>query len=186
MSEKKEKQTFNTKLYECCATDELRPVMQCIYFNNGFAYASNGIVCIKQTMSFHSVIALENLDGRLLHRDSYKTIMGFEFAEANGSGIECWNTNGQKAFFEYFEPGPNDKIPNFEAMINPKRGLTSLSFIGFNPGEFDKLVKALYAPAGNYRLQFTGIDSPILVDVVGIDDQWGIIMPIILNNSFFD
>ena len=183
--EKKEKQTFNTKVYECCADDKLRPVIQCVYFENGFAYAADGSVAIKQTLSFQSVIDIHELDGKLLHKDSYKAVMNFEFAQAMADGIECWNGNGQRAFFEYFKPAENDKIPNFEAVLTPKRGVTNLSFIGINPESLNRLTKALYAPTGNIRIQFTGIDSAIIVDVVGVDEQTAIMMPIILNDTLF-
>jgi hypothetical protein len=183
--EKEKKQTFNTKVYECCADDKLRPIMQCVYFENGYAYASDGSVAIKQTLGFQSVIDITELDGKLLHKDNYRAVMNFEFAQATIDGIECWNANGQRAFFEYFKPADTDKIPNYEAVIKGKRGITSLSFIGINPESLNRVTKALYAPFGNLRIQFTGVDSAILVDVVGVDEQQAIIMPVILNDTLF-
>jgi hypothetical protein len=183
--EKEKKQTFNTKLYECCADDKLRPIMQCVYFENGWAYAADGYVAIKQTLSFQSVINIEELDGKLLHKDSYKAVMGFEFAQATPDGLECWSSNGQRAFFEYFKPGENDKIPNYDKVIQGKKGVTSLSFIGISPELLTRVTKALYVPAGNIRLQFTGVDSAILVDVVGVDEQQAIVMPSIINDTLF-
>lgn len=183
--EKTKKQTFNTKVFECCADDKLRPIMQCVFFENGYAYASDGTVAIKQTLSFQTVIDIPELDGKLLHKDSYSAVMGFEFATATPDGIDCLNANGQKAFFEYFAPPETDKIPNYEAIIKGKRGLTSVGFIGIDPRRLARLTKALYDPSGNLRLQFSGVDSAIFVDVVGVDEQQAIMMPIILNDTLF-
>jgi len=184
MAEKKQKQTFFTRLHECCGDDELRPLMQCVKFENGYAYAGNGMVAIKQTLALCGVINPENLDGKYLHKDSYKAIMSFEIAEANTDGVECWNENGQRVFFAYTEP-PKDGNIDWESGMKKKKGLTGVTFIGFNPEQFAKLAKALYAPGGNIRVQFTGIDTAMLVDVVGVDEQEAIIMPYILNNTLF-
>jgi len=185
MAEKKDKkQTFNTRLYECCADDELRPILQCVQFREGFAYATNGAVSIKQTLAFQSIINPEMLDGKLLHRDSYKAIMAFEIAECQENGIECKNTNGQSAYFDYFDP-KDQPIPNIPRAMEVKRGLTSLTFIGIDPDSLILLNKAIYNPANNLRFQFTGIDSYILVDAVGVDDQEAVMMPRMLTASLF-
>lgn len=181
---KNEKQTFNTKMYEVCGDDELRPVMQCVYFDCGYAYATNGHIVIKQTLAFQSVLLPENLDGKLLHRESWKAAMNFDVVECTSEGIECWSENGQKAFFEFYKIKENEKLINFESAMK-RKGLTTLGFIGINPEMLMRLSKALYDPNKNMRLQFTGIDSAILVDVPGIDDQEAHIMPVIINASLF-
>lgn len=186
MADKKKKYTFNTKLYECCAhNDDIRPMMKCVHFENGYAYASDGGVCIKQSLSFQSILLPEELDGKSMHKDNYKAVMAFEIAECTDTGIECKNADGQAAFFEYYTPRNGEKIPDFEAILKPKKGITNLSFIGYHADRFSKLMKALYAPEGNIRLQFTGIDTGILIDVVGLDEQQAVIMPTILNSTIF-
>lgn len=181
---KNEKMTFMTKLYEVCGDDELRPVMQCIYFDCGYAFATNGYISIKQTIAFHSILYPENLDGKLLHRENYKAAMAFDIVECSDEGISCINTNGQKAFFEYYTLKDGEKLLNFDSAFNTK-GQRQLGFIGVNPEQLMKLSRAMHDPNKNLRLQFTGIDSAILVDVPGIDEQEGRIMPIILKDSLF-
>lgn len=186
MADKKEKQTFNTKVYECCGDDKLRPVMQCVHFLNGFAYAHNGAMGIKQTLSFQSILSPEFLDGHSLHRDSYKAIMGFDYAEANPDGVECWNDNAQHAFFEYFEYPEGETMPDIERTIKVKRGLINLGFIGIDPELLQKINRALYVPnEHSLRMQFTGVDSAILIDVPGVEDQAAVLMPKIINATLF-
>jgi len=187
MAEKKQKQTFNTKLYECCAgaDDKLRPLFQCVHFENGYGMATDGMVAIKQTLALQSVIDMEELDGKSLHRDNYRAAMTFEMVQATPEGLQCWNENGQKAFLEYYQLREGEKIPDINRAVNPLTGIKTLSFIGINPDNITRLCKALYAPGGNIRIQFTGVDTPIIVDVIGVDEQQGIVMPVILNDSLF-
>jgi hypothetical protein len=185
MAEKKVKQTFNTRLHECCHDDELKPITQCVHFSGGWAYAYNGIVAIKQILAFQSVQNMDKLDGNSLHKDSYKAAMGFEIVTATDEGIHCVNENGQSAFFDYFEFKANETQPNIDKLFENMKGQKQVSFIGFNPEQFLKLSKALYAPSGNIRCQFTGVDSAILVDVIGVDEQEALIMPVILNDTLF-
>lgn len=186
MAEKIQKQTFNTKLYECCSDDKMRPLFQCVHFENGYAYAADGMIAIKQTLAFQSIVNPEELDGKSIHRDSYKQIMAFEIAEANADGIECWNENGQKVFFEYYKLKDGEKVPDFEKVINGKSGLTSISFIGLSAKNLMRLSNALYIPNQcTMRLQFCGIDKAIVVDVPGVDEQQAIIMPDIINGTLF-
>lgn len=182
-----EKYTFSTKLHEACATDPIRPVFACVHFMNGFACASEGHIAIRQSLEYHSIINPEMLDGKSLHKDNYKAIMGFEFAEANEDGIQCKDTDGRTAFFEYFDMKDQEQ-PNFDKIFNDSgsKGVKSVHFIGFNPTYLLKLSKALYCPDGNIRCRFTGIDTAILVDAVGIENQEAIIMPAILEDSLFN
>lgn len=183
-TEKPKKTTFNTKLFEVCADDELRPIMQCIHFIEGFAYASNGVISIKQTMELQSILNKEELEGKSLHKDSYKAIMGFEIAECQDHGIYCKNASGQTAFFDYFDT-QGEKVPNFAALFSGHKGLTNVTFIGIDPDSFNRLSKAIYNPGNNLRIQFTGVDSHMVIDAVGVDDQMGYLMPKIISASLF-
>lgn len=185
MADKKVKQTFNTRLHECCHDDPLKPITQCVHFSGGWAYAYNGVIAIRQSLAFQSVQEPENLDGKSLHKDSYKAAMNFEIVTATDDGIHCVNENGQSAFFDYFEFKAGEKQPDIEKIFNNRKGQKQIGFIGFNPEQFAKLAKALYAPGGNIRCQFTGVDSAILVDVIGVDDQEAVMMPVILNDTLF-
>lgn len=178
-----EKFNFKTKLYEVCSNDSLHPLMMCIHFMGGYALACNGHIAIRQSLEYHSIINPQNLEGKNLHHESFKDIMSFESATCMEDGVECKDSDGRTAFFEYYDCKGFD-IPGYDDVFK-RTNLTSLSFIGFNPEFFYKLSKALYAPDGNIRVRFQGIDKPMLVDVIGIDNQEAIIMPVILNDTLF-
>lgn len=182
----KKKNTFNTKLYECCSDDKLRPAFQCVHFKNGYAYATDGKIAIKQPLTFQSVVDIDELDNVSIHKDSYKAIMGFEIAQANTEGVECMNENGQQAFFEYYHPTEGEIMPDVEKMINSKKGLTSLTFIGIDPDLFIRLKRALVVPKDcEIKCQFTGISSAIIIEVTNVDEQQAILMPTVLNATLF-
>lgn len=178
-----EKNTFTTKLYEVCSTDELRPIFCCVHFQNGFAFATNGIAAVKQSLKYHSIQNPEALEGKSIHKDNYKAVMQFEIATCDDSGIACRNADGRVAFYEYYDRNGTE-IPDFEKVMKPI-GQKSIDFIGISPEHLYKLGKALYSIDG-IRLQFQGVAAVILVDAIGIDEQYGIIMPKILNDTLFE
>lgn len=178
-----ESQNFTTKLYEVCSNDELRPILMCVHFMDGFAYASDSRMVIKQSLEYHSIINPVLLDGKSIHKDNYKAIMQFETATCDDSGVACVDNDGRTAFFEYFDR-KGIELPNFESYLKPA-GQKSIEFIGITPEFLHKLSKAMHSPSGSLRLQFQGVDKVILIDAVGIDNQFGAIMPAILNDTLF-
>lgn len=178
-----EKQTFTTKLHEACSSDELRPILMCVHFMNGFAYASDAHIVVKQSLEYHSIINPELLEGKSIHKDNYKAIMQFENSECCDSGIACSNPDGRTAFYEYFDR-KGVELPDMDKFLKPT-GQKSVEFIGIYPEFLTRLCKALHTPDGSIRMLFQGIDKCILIDVVGIENQYAVIMPAILNDSLF-
>jgi hypothetical protein len=174
-----EKFNFNTKLHMACLSDKLRPIMNCVHFYGGYAYATNGNFCVKQALSYHSIINPENLDGKSLHRENYKNILQFEVATANEDGIECRNEDGRVAFFEYFDR-KKETVPDFDKIIK-KFSAKSVDFIGFSPDQINIITSALYCPNGIVRISFGGVIGLMYVDVPGMEDQEAVLMPAIIE-----
>lgn len=182
-----EKTNFTTKLHKCCSDDkdELRPFSKAIHFVNGHAYASDGYIMVKTSLEYQSVLNPEKLEGKAIHKDNFKEILKFEIAECCEDGISCKNIDGQVAFYEYYDM-KEAKTPNFESMIPDKSKLKDIAQIGINPKKMAALCEALYSETGTYRVRFTGNETAILIDVVGLPLQVGILMPIALSDSLFD
>jgi hypothetical protein len=178
-----EKKTFTTKLYEVCSSDELRPVMMCVHFKDGFAYASDGHMVVKQSLEYHTIQGIEFLEGKSLHKDNYKAIMGFEMAECNEDGVACSDSDGRTAFYEYFDH-KGTETPNFDSVLKPT-GQKAIEFIGLNPEFLAKIGKAMHVPSNSLRLQFQGVDKSILIDTPEIENQWGLLMPAMINDSLW-
>lgn len=178
-----DKQTFTTSLHAVCSTDELRPIMMCVHFKNGFAYASDSKMIVKQSLEYHTIIGKECLEDKSIHKDNYEEVMRFDIAECDDNGIACKSVDGRAAYFEFFDR-KGDEIPDFEKVLN-SGGLKTIDFIGINPKLLAKLSKAMHSPTGDLRLRFQGVDKPILVDTPDIPDQMGLIMPVLINHSLF-
>ena len=68
-------------MHLACAKDDFRPQMQCIYFKDGFAYATDAHVLVKNDLTACSNLDPEQialLDGKLLHADHYKDILKYD------------------------------------------------------------------------------------------------------------
>ena len=155
----------------------------CVHFKGGFAYASDSTIVIKQTLDLHSIINPERLDGQSIHKDNYKAIMQFDKATCDDTGVACEDADGRTAFYEYFDR-KNQAMPNFDSVLFPV-GEMPVKFIGIDPDRLARLAKAMHTPTEGLRLSFQGLDRLILVTAVGINDQFGAIMPVVLNDTLF-
>jgi len=59
--------TFTTPVHLACGTDELRPAMELVAFKNGFLYATDAKILIRQKLSIHNLDE-GSLDGKFIHR----------------------------------------------------------------------------------------------------------------------
>ena len=180
-----QKYNFPTPLHLACATDELRPAMEYVHFVEGYAYASDGHIMVKQRIDeYCTAHDKENLTGKCIHRDSFENIRKFDNAKALEDGMECWDNNGgKKAFFPYGTV--EEKRPNFETVI-PDGTTEHVPFIGINPKYIEIagkcLVRDKHSPV---RMTFRGLGKPITVTVDGFADQLAIIMPMLLGGNLF-
>ncbi len=177
-----EKYNFTTKLHLACSDNDLRPIMNCVHFIDGFAYASNSNMIVKQSMDYHTITDKEFLNGHSLHRLNYANIMQFEFATANEDGVACQNKDGRTAFFEYYDT-KGEQVPDFEKVIS-KFSAKGVDFIGISPKQIEILGKAFYH-GDQVRIRFAGIDKAMIIDALDYEDQIAYLMPVILNGTLF-
>jgi hypothetical protein len=182
-----EKLNFTTPLHKCCVSDkdgELRPAMLAVHFLNGYAYATNSHVLVKCSLEYHQVLNPEKLEGKAIHKDNFKEILKFEIVECCDDGISCKNADGQIAFYEYFDL-KGQKVPDFESIIPKNKKYYDTFKIRINPKMLSICTSAMYSGNDGFRLRFTGLNSAIVVDSIGFDNQIGIVMPVILRESIF-
>jgi hypothetical protein len=180
----KVKFTFNTKLYLCCSDDENRPAMNCIHFKEGFAYATNAYVAIKQSLEYSQIINPEMLNGKSLHSDSYRAIMSYDIAQCEEEGVLCKSDDGQEAFFTYHKLD-YVKIPDIEKFIQSRKERKNemVEYIGLNPKYLNDLYKAMCFESG-VQLTFCENNGPVMVTAPNFDNQIGVIMPVDLSSLF--
>lgn len=136
----------NAKMHEACAKDELIPVMACIYFKDGYAYASNAHILVKNKVSEISSIPedqIEQLNDVYLHKDIYKKILEFDEIDISADGIEC-RKESKKAFF-YFQTFEKSKYPNADKVLDDmlNKQTATIPKCGFNIEYLSRLHKAI-------------------------------------------
>ena len=179
-----DKFNFTTKLHEVCSKDETNPVMNCIHFKDGFAYASNGMILIRQTLDYHSVIDPEFLNGNSIHRESFKQALSFDTVQCTDEGLVCKDKDGRVALFEYFDL-QGKEIPNFDFVLRkPSADYEPVSMIGFNPEALSKLEKAMHYQ-GVLKFTFYGMDKYVFVESLTYTDQIAIMAPAIIQDTLF-
>lgn len=170
------KNTFISDLHLACANDKSRPAMQCVHFKDGFAYASDGHVVIKQPLHLNLVDNMDILDGVSIHSESFKAIRKMKHVTATEDGFECISKDGSKVFFEYSK----EKSPNFEAVLTSK-GAQMLGEIGINPGLVGVLKKAM-AGGDKVKMTFQGQAEAIMIEPLQAEyeGEVAMIMPLIV------
>ncbi len=96
------------KMHKACSTDDLRPVLNCIYFKDGFAYATDGCILVRNDLRQCSTLTEEHLgllDGKMLHRNNYQKILGFEILLVEEDRIDAIGRDGERASFMFEEAG---------------------------------------------------------------------------------
>lgn len=158
------KNTFISDLHLACGNDKRRPAMQCIHFKDGFAYASDAHVLIKQPLYFNPVENKDILDGVAIHAESFKAIRKMKHVTATEDGFECISKDGSKVFFQY----SREIAPDFEAVLKPK-GAQMVGEIGVNPGLIGVLKKAMAGGAYGVKMTFQGQGAGILIEPIQSD-----------------
>ncbi len=174
-----DKYNFTSKLYLACAEDELRPVMECVHFINGYAYASDGHILIKQSLDYHTILNPKLLDGKSIHKKSFKEIMTFRIAEAKEDRVFC-SDGDREAEFMYANCG---KPPVFEAVIPLGESMTR-KFFGANTKFIDIAGEILFGSKTGCKFDFKGNNSVVLT-TMDYEYQLAVIMLINLEPSLF-
>lgn len=170
-------------MHIACETSDYSPATQNIYFKDGFAYASDGHILVKNELSACSTIdeqQLQILDEKMLHYSHYKDILKYDVIEISEEGIEA-KKNGQKAFF-YFNT--TEKFPDAEKVINDALSLTPVhtSQFALNIELLARLKKAL-CTNGQIKFTYKGENRAMICENLQSDylNCIGIIMPCLTN-----
>jgi hypothetical protein len=175
----KMKYNFTSKLHLACADDEMRPVMECVHFKNGYAYASDGHILIKQSLEYHAILNPKMLEGKSIHKKSFKEIMTFRIAEAKEDCVSC-SDGDREADFMYADCG---KAPNFESVI-PIDEPESKKHFGANAKFVGIAGEILHGSQNGCLFTFKGKDKVILT-TMDYSDQLALIMLIVLEPALF-
>lgn len=121
-------------LHLACSEDELRPALQHIEIVDGIATATNGFIVARLNLAEYSTLpdeAIRALNGKLIHRDVWESIMDADLIEVEEDTLH-YEKGGVKADFDI---SCDLKFPDLNGIINSvARSLfDKKSFVSFNP-----------------------------------------------------
>ena len=160
------KNNFDKKvqMHLACSKDDFCPETQCIFFNNGYAYATDTHILVRNRISEISGLnesEIEALNGKFLHADFYKDMLKYDSIMIAEDGIECSKGN-DKAFF-YFSTF--EKYPDAEKVLQDalNKQTVPLPQFSFDMKLIQRLNKALYQ-SDSCTATFKGVGNPIIFD----------------------
>ena len=170
--------TFISNLHLVCGKEKLRPSLQCVHFKNGYAYASDAHVLIKQPLSLSNIQEPENLEGKAIHSSIFKEIRKMKHVVCTPDGFECRTKDNQKVFYQYSE---TNTPPDFEAVI-PKDKLGGVAEIGIKPAFVTLLGKAMAGGSCGLKAAFRGERGAIVFEPIQqeYNGEIGLFMPTLL------
>ncbi len=163
--------------YACVKNDKLRPEMQCIHFENGFAYATNNHILVKNRLQECSTLeeeAIEALSGKSIHKDSFVKTLSYDVIEVEESGIRAFK-GAEEAFFKFAKVD----YPDAESLIQQETvsGILAVPEIDIDLYSFVILDKALYG-ANNTKLVFNGTRAIKIFNREENVESMAILMPL--------
>lgn len=176
------KNNFDKKvqMHLACSKDNVfRRETECIFFNNGYTYATDTRILVRNRISEISGLnesEIEALNGKFLHADFYKDMLKYDSIMIAEDGIECSKGN-DKAFF-YFSTF--EKYPDAEKVLQDalNKQTVPLPQFSFDMKLIQRLNKALYQ-SDSCTATFKGVGNPIIFDSMDAEvSSVGLFMPL--------
>lgn len=179
---KADKFNFKSNLHLLAGKDPFRPAMQHIYFKDGYMWVTDAHILLKQRIDHSTIIAPEHLEGKSLHSSVYQMIKGkFDIVKATPEGLNCTDSYGNKVMFSYSISETPEFVKNMSAVI-PKGDLVPVPAIGINLNYLNLLRKGMILSDMGCKFSFYGKNRAIVVTAIGVEDQTGMIMPVMLDS----
>ena len=191
------KSNKNIKLWLAASTDKFREVLQYIYFQDGYAYASNSHILVKipAIMLFDlegdASIDIEEetkkLQGFLVHSSVWKLLTTFPEVQIKREGdfepeVTIEAKKAQHIISVSLVNSSSYKVPNYEETIVAKEAREPIQRIGVNVDFLADLTAAM--GADNIKLGFTTAKSKIFVEPEpNLYGELGMIMPTLLTGT---
>lgn len=130
-----------------CNNDFFRPILNYVYFKDGYAYASDSHILVKNKLQECSSFAeeeIERLNGKFISSKAYKAILAFDTVNITETGFECFMDEQQRVIYPFCEPGgeyPNCDYVIEQNKLTSKEGITQISI---DPDLFLRLKKSMF------------------------------------------
>lgn len=160
----------------CSRNDYFRPIFSYIYFKDGYAYASDTHILVKNKLSECSTFTdeeIEKLDGKFISSKAYKSILSYDMVQVTDTGFECMLFDNQKVIYPFADVY---KYPKIEKTISEhlKESTEGITKLRIDPSLLSKIEKALFNFEDAYMQLSEGNKSLVVKN--RYSDSIGIIM----------
>jgi len=154
------------KMHNVCAkSSEIDSYIDCICFQNGFAYATNRVLLVANKIDEICNFDIEQqklLDGKAISADNYKKILEYECAVVSEDGVECVDVKKGKSFFYFYEPKEDietkekKQMPNFESVFKAEKQkiISTADKFGLNLDNLCRIKNAIYDEGNGVYIQY--------------------------------
>ncbi len=172
---------FKSKVHLACGSDQLRPTMNNVYFSDGYLYATDAHIVIKQSLKLHDFEEeeIKAVDGKYIHVNVMKELVKYDYLSFKEDHIFVIGGN-VKAKFDY-NNDEEGKYPNIAAVIPNPKDAAAIDGIVVSSKLLNILGNCMIKDITNgLKLTFYGEHRGIVVATpnIPIEDQLGIIMPV--------
>jgi hypothetical protein len=183
----KRKINFLSRIHLCCSHDELRPSLSHVYFENGYAVATDAHVLLKQKLSLICDVPewADILEGKFIHYAAFEKIIKAPAIKVENEGVRCIYPF-YETLYSYSIPG---KYPDYNIILEQAKKdrdyQPDYNEIGLTPSILDKLTKAMYFDETmKIKLSLPEKNNKgIIITAIGISegDQCAILMPAMID-----
>jgi hypothetical protein len=178
MPKRKRNGGFKTRIWKATGTNAIRLEMQCAHVSNGYIYATNAYVLIRQKLDkVHQISEeeIKHLEGKLLHRELLKELERYEYVRFEADGIYASKV-GVICRFEY---SADLKFPNCDAVIPNGEWTDGVSHIGVNAKLLSLVTECMSQNTIGHKLTFSGTAKGIVITgpEFSREEELGLIMP---------
>ena len=163
------------RIDKVCSTDDLRPVFENIFFEDGNMIATNAHILVVNNIAECSSFKpeqIEILNGKFIHKNDYAELLKSDIVSIKEDGFYIKNGTRQKAILFNNIDKP---FPNYKALFSETAKTTE--YIGIDPTLVCKIQLALPYKR-SMKLTFNGKNKTIYVDCVDMEyKSKGLIMP---------
>lgn len=172
---------FRKKVTLACGSDELRPIMEHIYFDEGNLVCTDAHILLIQSLEQHGFTEaeVEIMNGKFLHRASFDEIFRYDHVTVSEDGFTC-RKNSVECLIK-FSKSPGDYV-NYKAVI-PTGELGSIDEIGINLNLLARANKITLSPLKGVKFRFRAKNKAIILNSVDEFDskhETILIMPVML------
>ena len=185
----------SVKLYKACAKDDTtRPVMECVHFEDGYAFASDSHVAVRMKIDGISNLEpeeIEKLNGKTIHGSHFKQLLDCDvITEITDEGITATNIAAssieeKQTFFKF----KNDcKYPKIQEVFQTALGKSKngASKLGIKPKLLLEASDAMDAGKQGVVMEITNDREAIVVYPISIlmrSYAVAIVMPVMVTDE---